>query len=228
MYRTSRTIPAFQQSLINQPVTIPPAFLIGRLWQCDSLANESSERIRLRQCLSVQLINPLRWSICRDHNQRDMLIIRLCNRRCQIQQGGSTGNADRHRRFQGLRHSQGIESCAALIRHRIAGDIWTRIEIVYDRGIPTARTNHSLCDPMSHEQGREYIDIFFIAIHINIIRCASSPAWPQSRATPAAGHSLSEVRRRHRDDSCYHRYSYSAARHTDASRQKPPQPTKVP
>ena len=63
-----------------------------RLRQCDSLADKASEGVGLRQCLSVQLVYPLLWTVCRDDHQGNMLIVSLGHGRGEVQQCRTTGD----------------------------------------------------------------------------------------------------------------------------------------
>ena len=82
-----------------------------------------------------------------------MLIVSLSHRRSEVQKGGATGDAHHHRFPQGLCHAQGIEACRALVGDWEALDIRAFMEVVNDRGVPTARTHHCALHSMSHQQG---------------------------------------------------------------------------
>ena len=59
--------------------------------------DETSQSIRLWQCLTVELGDPLWRTVCRDHHKRTLLIICLSDCRCEIQQCRTTGDTDSHR-----------------------------------------------------------------------------------------------------------------------------------
>ena len=182
----------FQQRLINKTVTVPSCFTVMRLRQGDSLPDKASEGIGLRECLTIELVYPLGRAIRRNHDQRHMLIISLCHSWSKVQQGCTAGDTDGDWLLQALAHAQGIEACRALIRHRIAFDIRTHIEIMHDGRISAPWAQHRMPDPMRHQQTGQYIYVLFIAIHILIyvlmFLCLKYPAWfqvlPPSPAIP--------------------------------------------
>ena len=71
----------------------------GLLWEGDGFTDKTSEGIRLWQCLTVKLIDPLRGAVCRDDHQGDMLIVSLRHGRGKIEQGCATGDTNNHRLF---------------------------------------------------------------------------------------------------------------------------------
>ena len=154
-----------EQGLVDQTVAVPQLFFVLRLWQRDRLLHKTPERIRLRHGLSIELPNPLLRTVGTDDDQRPMLIPGFANSRCKIEQGRATGDADHDRLLQRLRHAQGIEARRALIGHGITGNLWTLIQIVHNGRIAAARTDHGVTNAVLHKQGRENIDVFFIAIH---------------------------------------------------------------
>ena len=159
---------AHHQGLVHEPVAIPTRVIIIRLRQGDRLADKTSEGIRLRQGLSVQLVYPLLGTVCRDDDKGNVLIISLSHSRSQIEQGRTTGDTDGNGFTKALAHAQGIEACTPLVGNRIALDVRTLVEVMHNGCIATAWTNHRMTDAMSHEQCRQYVDVFFIAIHYYI------------------------------------------------------------
>ena len=80
-----------------------------------------------------------------------MLVTGLSHSWSQIEQGRTTGDTDDNRFFQRLRHTQRIKTCTTLIRHRIARDVRTLVQIMYDGRITTAWANHRMVYAMSHK-----------------------------------------------------------------------------
>ena len=97
-----------------------------------------------------------------------MLIVSLGHGRGEVQQCRATGDTHYDGAFQSLRHAQGIEARTTLVGDGIALDLRTRVEVMHDGCIATARTHHGMTDAMSHEQGGQYVDVVFIAVHLDI------------------------------------------------------------
>jgi hypothetical protein len=67
------------------------------LWQRYCLTHETPKSIRLWQRLTIELINPLWGTICRNDHERDMLIVSLSHSRCEIQECSTTGDTNHDR-----------------------------------------------------------------------------------------------------------------------------------
>ena len=87
-----------------------------------------------------------------------MLVIGLGHGRCQIEQCRTTGDTHHNGLPECLRHAQGIEARRPLVGHRIARDVGTLVQVMYDGGIATAGTYHGMTDAMGHQQGGEDVD----------------------------------------------------------------------
>ena len=87
----------YDEGLIDEAVAIPARLFIMRFWQRDGFPNETPQRIRLWQRLTIELVNPLLWTVSRDDDQGNVLIICLSNSRCQIQQCRAAGDTDGNR-----------------------------------------------------------------------------------------------------------------------------------
>ena len=124
---------AHNQRLVHQTVTVPAFLIVSRFGQGNGFFHKTSEGIRLRKGLTIKLIYPLRRTIGRDDDNALMLVTGLSHSWSQIEQGRTTGDTDDNRFFQRLRHTQRIKTCTTLIRHRIARDVRTLVQIVYDR-----------------------------------------------------------------------------------------------
>ena len=203
------------QRLVDQAVTVPTLLVIMGLRQGNCLADKMSEGIGLRQRLSIELVNPCLGTIGRNHHQGDVLIVSLGNGRSEIKQGGATGDTDNDRCFQALAHTECIEACRALIGNWITSDVRTLVEIMNDGGVAAARTDHRVTDAVSNKQGRKYVDVFFLAVHINIIKYAWFRVLPPFPATPVPRCCPSEGPHQHRDGNGSLRYSYIAKTHRD-------------
>ena len=121
-----------KQGLVNQSVAIPAGFVVMRFGQRHRFPYKTAEDTRLRECLPVQLVNPLQGTVGRNHHQRLVLIPSLSNCRNKIQQGCARRDTDRHRQASTLAHAQSIESCRTLIGYGMARDIGTLREIVHN------------------------------------------------------------------------------------------------
>ena len=165
---------AHDERLVDKTVTIPALLVVTRLWQRDGPLDESSQGIRLRQRLTIELVNPLRRTICRDHDQRPMLIPSFRNGRSKIQKGCARSDADDYRLFESLRHSQGIEARRAFISNGITGDIRTCRQIMHNRRITTAWADDGMTNAMSYEQCRQDVYMIFVAIHLLIVSSLAS------------------------------------------------------
>ena len=86
VYRTASVPLCCQQRLVHQAVAVPPFIIVVRLGQRDGTFHETSEGIRLRQRLSVELVNPLRRTVGRNDYQRLFPIECLCHGRQKIEQ----------------------------------------------------------------------------------------------------------------------------------------------
>ena len=118
MYRSTPTLLHSDERLVYQAIAIPADFLAttpsfgrpsfpkeGNLREGDGLADESSEGIGLWQRLSVELVNPLRRTVCGNRHEGDMLITGLSDGRCEIQEGRTTRDTHHHRLLQRLCHT---------------------------------------------------------------------------------------------------------------------------
>ena len=47
-------------------------------------------------------------------------------------------------------------------------DVRTLVQVMYDGGIAASGTDHRMANPMSHQQGCQYIDVLFVTIHYYI------------------------------------------------------------
>ena len=103
-----------------------------------------------------------------------MLIISLGNGWGEIQQGRTTGDTDDHGLLESLSHAQGIEARRTLVGDGVTRDVRALVEVMRDGRIPTARTDNGMTDTMSHKQGRQYIYMFFVAIHLLIVSSLAS------------------------------------------------------
>ena len=162
--------PSRQQRLVHQPVAPPLLLRVKRFGQRDSLADKAPEGISLRKRLPVELVNPLRRAVGRNHHQRHMLIESLSNGRGKVEQRRPTGDADGNRFAQTLCHSQRIETCRAFIRNGIALDIRALVEIMHYRRIAASRTAHRILHAVSHKQCRQCVHIIFITISHSMIK----------------------------------------------------------
>ena len=102
---------ADDQRLVHQPVTVPPLLVVARLGQRDSLAHEASQRVRLWQRLSVQLVNPLWRTVGADDDDTCLLVVGFGHCRRKVQQGRAAGDADDDGLPGSLPHTKGIEAC---------------------------------------------------------------------------------------------------------------------
>ena len=127
------------------------------------------------QCLSVQLVNPLRRAVGRDYNQGDMSIVSLCHGRSQIKKSRTRRDANRH----GLevarqRQAQGIEARRTLVGDGMALYLVRLVKVVHDGRITASRAHHRMLDAMSKQKRCQYVYIFFIAIHLLIVSSLAS------------------------------------------------------
>ena len=136
------------QSLIDQSVAIPSLLLRVHIRQADALLHQPTEHPRLRHRLSVHLSYPSRWSVCRDDDQRHLLVVSLCHSRMEVEQRAAAGAYHRHRLSAMKRQSHGIESRTALIRHRVAFVEARANQRLRQRYVPAARAEHYLTDAM--------------------------------------------------------------------------------
>jgi hypothetical protein len=83
-----------EQSLVDHTVAIPTLLVVAGFWQRHSLSDEAPECIGLRKRLTVELVNPLLWTVGRDDYQRAMLVVGLSNGRSQIEQCRAAGDTD--------------------------------------------------------------------------------------------------------------------------------------
>ena len=133
MYRTIAVVSGLVHGLVNQTVAVPVQLIVIHLGQVNGFFYKATQGIGLRQRLTIQLVDPLCWAICRNHHQWHVLIISLSHSWGQIKQRSATGDTNHHWPMHHLGYTQGIESCTTLIRHWIALDFWALIQIVYDR-----------------------------------------------------------------------------------------------
>ena len=94
-----------KQGLVDQSVAIPAGFVVMRFGQRHRFPYKTAEDTRLRECLPVQLVNPLQGTVGRNHHQRLVLIPSLSNCRNKIQQGGARCDTDCHRQARTLTHA---------------------------------------------------------------------------------------------------------------------------
>ena len=92
--RTKTMMPDRQQGLIYQTVAVPAFLVVTRFRQTDSLPDKAPQRIRLRQRLTILLVNPLWRSVGRNNNQRHLLVICLGHGGQQIEQCRTTGDTN--------------------------------------------------------------------------------------------------------------------------------------
>ena len=130
--RLSAIHPGGQQGFVHQAVAMPSRLVIVGFGQRDTFAHQAPKGMRLLQRLSVELFNPCRRTVCRNHHQWRVAVVCFCHGRCKIEQGCARGDTHHHHGACGLCHAKGIETCAALIGHWMAGDVAAGVEVVHN------------------------------------------------------------------------------------------------
>ena len=161
MYGTGIIGHRVKQRLVDKTVAIPFVSLVQR----NGATDEPAQSTRLRQCLSVKLVNPRFRAVGTDDDERQVLIPSLSHGRSQVEQGRATGDTDDDRLMEGLHHADGIETSRAFVGHGITCDVRALVQIVDDGGITAARTDDGMTDTVPYEQGRQYIDVLLIGEH---------------------------------------------------------------
>ena len=141
----------------------PASFRVGGFGQGDAPEHERSERTRLRERLSVLLVDPGERSVGRDHDERHVLIERLRHGWQEVEQSRSGGHAEGDGPFvEGASESE--ESGASLIGDGESAE--TSLDEIMDQwGIARSGAEDGTAQPVSYEQRSEDIDVVFVAKH---------------------------------------------------------------
>ena len=94
MYRTNLSMHAIDNSLMNQPFTIPSLFFIGYDRKIHAPVHHRSEDVGLRKGLSILLSNPCFRAVGRDEDDRQLLVVCLCHGRVEVEQCRTRCDAD--------------------------------------------------------------------------------------------------------------------------------------
>ena len=167
MHRALARLCGGDECLVDESVAIPVLLVVVRFGQIHRAFDKAGQRPRLRHRLSGELSDPLLGPVGRDDHERQMLIHRLGDSGQRVEQCRAAGDADHHRFLSSLTEAESIERCAALVGDGVALDLRAHVEVVHDRRVARARTDHRMAHAVSYEQCSECVDILFIAIHLS-------------------------------------------------------------
>ena len=85
VYRSFPVMVQFEQGFVDQAVAIPLVFVGMYLRQVDGLLDQRAENTRLRKRLPVHLSDPRAGTVCRDHDQRHLLVEGFRHSRMDVQ-----------------------------------------------------------------------------------------------------------------------------------------------
>ena len=170
MYGTYLAMNTVDDRLIDLSLAKPALVIAVDNRKINTPIDQRAEDIGLRQGLSILLTYPFRWSVGRDEDDRQLLIVSLRYGRMQIEQSRTRGDAYGNRANMGRRNiaqsqADGIEASTALIRHGIAGDARYLIEVMDDRSVSASRANDDSSTTMTFQYTGQNIDILDIAKH---------------------------------------------------------------
>ena len=95
-----------KESFVDKAAAMPGI----RLWQRNGAADEAAKGARLRQRLTVELVNPLWRTVGTNDDERLMLVVSLSDGGRKVEQRRAAGDADDDGGMERLHHAEGIEA----------------------------------------------------------------------------------------------------------------------